>query len=127
MRGADSAIKVGRADFGNEPVGGIAGPQDLVGLCVAGFRIAGLNDKLFDYPVEQQAVVEAALGQLDEIVPVFGCAIVQHNLDPAVMGIQNGIGVRVPFAAAEEKKAQKHCAKQSWQGAVFIPLHVPTR
>ena len=60
-------------------------------------RIAGLNDEVVNHPVEYEAIIETALGQLDEVGRTDGSfVLVELELDPALAGLQDrdAVGAR---------------------------------
>lgn len=50
-------------------------------------RIAALNHEILDDTVEERAVVIALACQLDEVVPVLGCLVVEAHDDVAHCGM----------------------------------------
>ena len=79
---------LGKDKLSFDCVAGVAAAQGGVGTGGLGLGVASLNHEVIDYAVEEHAVIEAFLDQLDEVVAVLGRLVVELDHDVAQRGFE---------------------------------------
>ena len=73
-------------DFGFDGIAGAAHSEAFAGGSALGVGVSALNHEVLDDTVEQETVVIALGGELEEIVAVEGCLVIQADYDVAQSG-----------------------------------------
>ena len=84
---AAAVVDVGQPELGRQRVVQVALAQLCAGCGMAAERVAGLNHEVADDPVEEQRVVELVAHQIQEIVAVAGCLVIECQPDVALGGL----------------------------------------
>ena len=68
-----------QAEFRGHPVVGLAVTQHCPGFRISGIGVTALDYEIVDHPMEKETVEIVFLCQLDEVIPVKGCFVVEFE------------------------------------------------
>lgn len=80
-------VKEGGLYLGSDGIVGATSAQHLASGCLSAVGVATLYHKVGDNAVKQCAIIVAFFGQLDEIVAMKGCFVIQANSDVALCSV----------------------------------------
>ena len=69
----------------------VARTQQLAGLGVLAVQIAALNHEVLDDTMEKQGIVDVHADELQEIVAVQGCLVIEGQTDVALGSLQQDL------------------------------------
>ena len=81
--------------FSLDGVARVSGTEHIARSCIFRLGVARLNHEILDYTVKQHAIVVSVAHELEDVVAMLGCVVVEGNLYVAERCVDEHTGAAV--------------------------------